>query len=90
MSVSDEGVVRFPMPLNRRISASNGRLYMENGPVRTDSSFVIDVYDLEDQGAYVYSLRMPFGGGQVSILDNRMTVRTGEVTTTLFRFEVEE
>ncbi|MEQ9104904.1 MAG: hypothetical protein RIE53_09405 [Rhodothermales bacterium] len=84
------GPVRFPPPLNRRSSAFEGRLYMENGPTRTDSSFVVDVYDLEDQGAYLYSLRMPFSGRSISMRGNLMTARTGPVTASLFRFEVVE
>lgn len=90
MSVSDEGVARFPPPLNRGVSVSNGRLYVENGPMRTDSSSVLDVYDLEEKGAYLYSLLMPFRSSSVSIRGNMMTARTGQVTASLFRFEVEE
>lgn len=88
LKATGDGPVRFPPPLNNRISVSNGRLYMENGPTRTDSSFVVDVYDLEEQGAYLYSLRMPFWGTSTSFQGNMMAARTGPDIAALFRFEV--
>lgn len=89
VSAAGEQGVRFPPPLNRGVSVSSGQLYVENGPSRTDSSFVVDVYDLEDEGAYLYSLRMPFRGTGVSVRGDMMAVRTGQVTASLFRFDVE-
>ncbi len=51
---------------------------------------VVDMYGLEDQGAYLHSLLLPFRGESVSVRGTMMAARTGPDTASLFRFEAQQ
>ncbi len=81
----EDGVMRPPPALNREISIVHDRLYLHNVPLRTDSSRVVDVYDLESEGAYLHSFRIPFAATSMSFREDMMAARTGPTSAALFR-----
>ncbi len=80
-----DGVVRPPPALNRETSIAEDRLYIGNMVLRTDSSRVVDVYDLEAQGAYLYSIQVPFSARSMSFHGDLMAARVGQTSAALYR-----
>ncbi len=84
------GVRRPPPALHSGVAITGNLLMIESVRDRSDSTLVVDLYDMGNHGAYAYSIQMPFRGANLSVLGDMMAARTGPDTASLFRFDVEE
>jgi len=85
---AQNGFRRFPPALNVHPSVTGDFLYMHSRIEDTDSSRVVDVYDLEAMGVYAYSFRIPFAARSMSFRGEMMSALTGPTTAALFRVRV--